>query len=325
MAATTLARPGVARWPALGTTATVAVTQAASLPAARATVLAELDRIDRAASRFRPDAELSMLNAAADRTPGTAHPVSPLLAEALAAALWAAETTGGAVTPTVGAALVELGYDRDFALVDAQGPALRRFTRPAPAWRSVHLDRAAGRVTLPPGVRLDLGATAKALAADRAARGAAAAAGCGVLVSLGGDLATAGDCLDGGWPVRVTDDTAASLDGPVLPPGQTVLVRSGGLATSSTTVRRWRRGEASVHHLVDPWTGRPAGGPWRTVSVAAATCLDANVAATAAVVLGERALGWLAERRLPARLVEQNGTVRTVGPWPGDDPGEDAP
>lgn len=87
MAATTLARPAVAQWPALGTTPTVAVTQAAGLPAARAAVLAELDRIDRPASRFRPDAELSRLNAAADRVPGTAHPVSPLLAEALAAAL----------------------------------------------------------------------------------------------------------------------------------------------------------------------------------------------------------------------------------------------
>jgi thiamine biosynthesis lipoprotein len=171
-----------------------------------------------------------------------------------------------------------------------------------PGWRVVKLS--AGTRRMPAGVTLDLGATAKALAADRAARAAAAAAGCGVLVSLGGDLATAGPASR--WRVRVTDDHAAD-DG-----GETVEIAGGGLATSSTTVRRWAGG----HHIVDPATGAPAAAPWRTVSVAAATCVDANVASTAAIVLGAGAPGWLAERRLPARLCARDGEITRVAGWP---------
>ena len=164
------------------------------------------------------------------------------------------------------------------------------------------------------GVELDLGATAKALAADRSARAAHEAAGCSVLVSLGGDVAIAGDAPPGGWSVRIADDHAAALDGP----GPAVALSGGGLASSGTTVRRWRSGDAELHHIVDPRTGRPADTPWRTVSVAAASCVDANVAGTAAVVLGDAAPAWLAERRLPARLVARDGGVLCVAGWPED-------
>jgi thiamine biosynthesis lipoprotein len=161
---------------------------------------------------------------------------------------------------------------------------------------------------VPAGVVLDLGATAKAYAADRAAGAAAATAGCGVLVSLGGDVAVAGACPPDGWTVRLADDSAA--DGRDLP---SVRISSGGLATSSTEVRRWRRGGVGVHHIVDPLTGLPADSPWRTVSVAAASCLDAQIAATATMVRG---LDWLVPTGLPARLVHTAGDVRTVGGWP---------
>jgi thiamine biosynthesis lipoprotein len=135
-----------------------------------------------------------------------------------------------------------------------------------------------------------------------------------VLVSLGGDIAMAGAAPDGGWPVLVAEDHAAPLDGP----GPVVRLNGGGLATSSTTVRRWRRGGAELHHIVDPATGLPAAGRWRTASVGAATCVDANAAATAAIVWGERAPAWLAERRLPARLVATDGAVVRVAGWPED-------
>ena len=302
---------GEATWRALGTTALVLSTDPAGIDTARGTVERELDEIDLAASRFREDSEVSRLAAAGGRT----VPVSPLLAAAIAAALRAARLTGGAVDPTVGTALAELGYDRDFAEVrSAPGARPPLVTvRQLPSWRAVELDVGAGTVRVPAGMMIDLGATAKAFIADRAARLAADAAGCGVLVSLGGDVAIAGRAPADGWRVLITDDHARAEG------GQLVAIRSGGLATSSTTVRRWRRGGLELHHLIDPMTCTPVDGPWRTVSVAAGCCLDANVASTATIVLGERGLPWLARTGLPGRLVARDGTVHCVGGWPQAD------
>jgi thiamine biosynthesis lipoprotein len=182
---------------------------------------------------------------------------------------------------------------------------------PAPGRDAVHLDRVRGIVRSAPGVELDLGATAKALAADRAACAAAAAAKSPVLVSLGGDVAVAG-APPGGWAIRVTDDHRDD----VAARGQTVAIRDGGLATSSTTVRRWRAGGRELHHIVDPRTGVPVAEHWRTVTVAAATCVGANAAATAAMVRGRDALAWLESLRLPARLVRPDGSLAATSSWP---------
>jgi thiamine biosynthesis lipoprotein len=301
-----------ARFPAFGTTAVVAATDASSIDRACAAVRDVIDAFDRACSRFREDSEISAVNAAC----GGVVRVSDLLLEAVQAALRAARLTGGDVDPTVGEALISLGYDRDFADLGAgRLPALAR----VPGWCWVRVDEGARTIRVPRGVKLDLGATAKALAADRAAGAAFAAAQCGVLVSLGGDIAIAGLAPAAGWRVRVTDDHAAGIEAP----GQWLTLRSGGLATSSVTARRWHASdeqgrEHSVHHLLDPATGRPAAGPWRTVSVAAASCLDANTASTAAIVRGERALDWLGEHGLPSRLVDHEGVARHIGGWPAD-------
>ena len=301
---------------ALGTTATVVVTppDQNGLEAARAAAAAEAMAMDRAASRFRSDSELSGVN----RCPGQDVATSELLIEAVEAALRGARLSGGLVDPTIGAAIRLLGYDRDFAAVDPDGPPLQLAARPVPGWRTVTVDRDRGTIRVPDGVELDLGSTAKALAVDRAARSAwlatAAGADAGVLVSLGGDIAVAGTPPLGGWPIRVTDDHA----GPIDAPGQTVTIRSGGLATSSTTVRRWQRGDVVLHHVVDPRTGRPAAPWWRTVTVTAASCVDANIAATAAIILGPDAPAWLERRHLPARLVRVEGSVHVVGDWPTD-------
>jgi thiamine biosynthesis lipoprotein len=179
-----------------------------------------------------------------------------------------------------------------------------------PGWRTVRLDHQAQTIQLPSGVILDLGATAKALTADRAAEEAAGACGCEVLVSLGGDLAIAG-APAGGWRVRVTDDHRGADE-----PGQWISVSSGGLATSSVATRTWQMPWGPAHHLIDPATGTPAGGPWRTVTVAAASCLDANSASTAAIVRGERAEHWLPSMGLPSRLVGCDGSVRHLAGWP---------
>jgi thiamine biosynthesis lipoprotein len=268
----------------------------------------ELAAIDAACSRFRPDSDLSRANAEAGT--GRPTPVGALLAEALEAALRAARLTDGVVDPTVGPALIALGYDATFASIARNGPD--PVLRPASGWRSVGWDPALRLLHLPAGTALDLGATAKALAADRAARAAAAAAGCGVLVNLGGDLSVAGRPPEGGWRTAIADDHAGS-GGPV------VTVRSGGLATSGTTVRAWRRGGRARHHIIDPATGDSAPEVWRTVSVAAADCVDANTAATAAIVMGARAVEWLRVTGLPARLVRSDGTVQCLGEWPADD------
>ena len=292
------------RWAALGTQASLVVSDPRALAAARRAVETELEAIDLACSRFRADSDLSRLNAGAGRP----VQVGPLLFDAIAVALRAAALTDGIVDPTIGHALILAGYDRDFALI-AAAPA-RLVAAQVAGWRVVSVDPGRGSVRVPRGVRLDLGATAKALAADRAAAAATAAApGTGVLVNLGGDIAVAGPAPAGGWAVRVADDHRAPPDAP----GQLLSLDSGGLATSSTTVRRWGR---EAHHIIDPRTGRPAISPWRTASVAAATCVDANTASTAAIVLGEGAPAWLDARGLPARLVEHDGRVTAVGSWP---------
>ncbi|HWF57099.1 MAG TPA: FAD:protein FMN transferase [Candidatus Dormibacteraeota bacterium] len=295
-------------WRALGTTVVVAVSDDHALEAARDAVAAEVDALDRACSRFRADSDLVHLNAAG----GLPVVVSPLLAEAIRVALRAARLTDGDVDPTVGGSMAAIGYDADFATLAREGGGPEVRYRPAGDWTAVVITESPALVTMPAGTVLDLGATAKALGADRAAAAAQAATGAGVLVSLGGDIAIAGPPPEQGWPIHVTDDHTASPDAP----GQSIALHSGGLATSSSTVRHWRRGGLPVHHIVDPRTGIPAQSPYRTISVAAATCVDANTASTAALVRGGRAAVWLESSGLPARLVTHDGVVLHLNHWP---------
>ena len=295
---------------ALGTHAVLAVLDDPLLGDAMAILTAELESIDAACSRFRPDSELSRVNAAE----GEAVHVGPVLFEALRVALRAAIASDGLVDPTIGKALRLAGYDRTFSLVATRSAPFRaRFVR-GPGWRVVELDEERRTVRVPKGVELDLGATAKALAADRAAAAISTATGTGTLVSLGGDVAVAGPAPEGGWPIRIAEDNAAPLD----TPGPVVSVTAGGVATSATTLRRWSTTSGELHHIVDPRTGRPASTYWRTATVTASSCVDANVASTAAVVLGESAAPWLEELRLPARLVRSDGAVCCVAGWPAE-------
>jgi thiamine biosynthesis lipoprotein len=306
----------VAERGALGTTARVVVWPPRNLGVACAATDDVLAALDQQASRFRVDSELSWVHAAG----GGLFMLSDGLAEAVGVALAAARWTGGLTDPTVGEALISLGYDRDFAAIDpyseppgapapAPAPAPTSTPAPAPGWQLVRLDGPLLRI--PPGIRLDLGATAKGVGSDRAVRAVMSAVGeGGVLVSLGGDIAVAGTPPRDGWPVTVAEEPDR------VGPSQVVRLTGGGVATSSVTGRRWRRGGATLHHIVDPRTGRPADGPWRTVTAVAATCADANAATTAAIVAGARAEEWLTAVGLPARLTGHDGRVRCLGGWP---------
>ena len=313
-------REASASWQALGTGVQVIVTSAGQLAAARGMLEADLAAVDLACSRFRADSEIVALDRAMGGADAGPVAVSPLLAEAIAVALRAARLTGGDVDPTVGAAMNAVGYDRDFSLVQRDGPAVRLTVKTVPGWRQVEFDEQARLLRVPPGVRLDLGATAKAWAADRSAARIAAALGCGVLVSLGGDIAVSGQPPAGGWRIRVQDISGRPED-PPAGPSTVVAIHGGGLATSSTVARRWRRGGDLLHHILDPRTGLPAAPVWRTVSVAAASCTDANIASTAAIIKGHAAPAWLAGLSLPARLVDEAGQVRTIGGWPAETAG----
>lgn len=301
------------------TTATLVVTDATALRAARVELDDELASIELACSRFRPDSEISRLL----RTPEVEVELSPVLNDAISAALRIASATGYLVDPTVAAAVIALGYDRDIGVlremldrtlaVSSVGAATAA-TRPAPgAWRILH-DPERRLITVPAGIGLDLGATAKALAADRAAARIALRTGSGVLVGLGGDVAVAGEAPVGGWTIAIADDHRAAEAAPQT----TVAIAAGGLATSSTVARAWRTAAGMRHHLVDPRTGDNPTPYWRTASVAAASALDANAGATAAIVLGDQAPAWLTARRLPSRLVDVDGVAVALAGWPDE-------
>jgi len=303
--------------PIWGMTATLTVTDPSRLTAAAAVLTEELAAVDEACSRFRPDSEISR----ALRRPGREQRVSPLLNEAIGAALRVAAATDFLVDPTVGGAVIALGYDRDFADLTrpgdgAPGRAIAGpfGVGPAPgAWRIQH-DAARHTLLIPAGVGLDLGATAKALAADRAARRIAHREQVGVLVSIGGDVAVAGQAPAGGWRIAIGEHHRTAE----AERNELVAITAGGLATSSTTVRAWATPQGPAHHIIDPRTGWNPETCWRTVSAAAASCLDANAATTAAIVLGARAPAWLRRHQIPARLVFLDFSVVTAAGWPAD-------
>lgn len=300
------ARPpvhGTSTWRLWSTDARLVVTDDRHLDDARALCDRILAAVALVADRFDPSSELSTL---ADD--GRPHGLSPLLADLVAEAITAASLTDGAVDPTVGAALIDLGYDRDIELIQRSGGLAAR-VRKVRGWQTMRLE--SDTLTLPAGVVLDLGASAKASAADRCARAVAAATGAGALVSLGGDIATAGPAPAGGWQVDVQDL-------PTDAPARITLPSGWAVSTSSTRHRTWHQGDQPRHHIIDPATSLPVEDTWAAVCVVARTCLAANAASTAAVVKGRAALGWLEAVGLPARILQTDGQVHRLGGWPED-------
>jgi FAD:protein FMN transferase len=293
---------------AIGTVATVVVQDDRAAGLAERILRAKLDAIDRACSRFRSDSELQMVHAHAGRV---VH-VGSLLFEALEVAHSVAVRTHGAVDPTVGNAIGALGYDRDMGEMGWRPPVPPAALGRVAGYMHVDLDRAARTVRIPRGVRLDLGSSAKALVADQAASHIAHEVGSGVMVSIGGDVAVAGPPPAQGWAVGI----AATSATPASEVDQVVAIRSGGLASSSPSVRSWMAGDRPVHHIIDPLTGDSAVPYWTLVSATGASCVDANALTTACVVWGEQALRHLPEYGQAVRLVRHDGLTLSRHGWP---------
>lgn len=263
-------------------------TSPAAMPEALPIVREMIDAVDSTCSTFREDSDISRVNANA----GEWIDVDPLFATILGQTLELAAATQGRLDPSVGTRWLSLA-DTDIRLRSAD-------------YRQIELRGT--QVRIPGWMRLDLGSIAKAWCADEAAAKAAAATGYGVLVGLCGDIAVAGPAPSAGWTIVCGDDHR----NPGAGPSSKVIITDGGLATSSTRVRRTHYGA----HVLDPVTMRPITGPWHTVTVAAATCAQANAAGTAALVLGSEAAAWLSSRKLPARLVRADDYVQMTGGWP---------
>jgi len=291
----------------------VTTTDAADLDRAVDQVHRVMSEVEAAASRFREDSDLARINAAAGRFVS----VSALTLDLVGLSLDVAERTAGAVTPTVGAALERLGYDADIEVVAARdardardargardaGPAEAPCAAPSAA-ASVRLDHELRRVGVGRGVRIDLGALAKAYAVDEALRRIGPRADGAVLVGIGGDLCVHGAPVDG-WPIAVSETAGG--------PAETVMIEFGALATSSTMGRRWAGGR---HHIVDPRTGHSTDGPWRTATVWAPTAVEANILSTWLLVDAEAAERALAADPRPVRAVTSAGVVRAQHGWP---------
>lgn len=283
----------------------VTVTDARTLADAKQQLIDLMADVSRAVDRFRPDSDLSRINAAA----GHLVPVSGRTIALVDVALDAAAETGGAVDPTVGTHLKGVGYVRDIEEIRGRKVSVEHSSKDLPQadWTRVRVNHELGLVGVPAGMQLDMGATSKAWTADVAAHRIANSLNTGVLVEIGGDVAVAG-AKKNPWQILVSERAGE--------PGQRIGLTRGGLATSSTTARRWRTGDKEVHHIIDPRTGVPADGPFRTATIWAPSAVEANITSTAAIILGDEAPGYLLDMGYAARLVDQDGHVTTLGDWP---------
>jgi thiamine biosynthesis lipoprotein len=296
--------------PAFGTTLSYWVTDARQQERVEWVVRSWVETVDAACSRFRDDSDLARAN----RGAGGAVRVSPVLLDAVEAASAMARLTGGLCDPTVGRAVINAGYDRSFDLL----PKVREERAGGPdrggRWHEMLIDRAASTITIPEGVSVDLGGSAKGWAVDTALELCWLELGqdapsVGFCISAGGDMAVAGPAPQGGWPVRL----AEALDSQGTPDDDWVALRAGAIATSGALRRRWTMGDGEAHHIIDPRTGAPGQSCWRLVTVMASHCLVADTAATAAWLLGAEAPAWLGSTGLQGRLLALDGTITRVG------------
>jgi thiamine biosynthesis lipoprotein len=261
-------------FPAMGTRVRLLGTPGAPLRAAQDLV----EDLEARLTRFDPSSELCRLNA----DPRETVPASPALRDAVRAAVNGAHVTGGLADPTLLGALVRAGYARSLVgrpradLRDALAAAPEpRPAAPHPdaAWRAVYVDDVAGTIARPPGTELDLGGSAKGLAADLAIELLAPYGPCAA--DLGGDLRVHGD-----HEVLVLDPLTQE-------PVDRVALHDDAVATSGIDRRIWwGPGGVPAHHLLDPSTGLPAWTGVLAATAKAPTAALAEALAKAAVLAG---------------------------------------
>ncbi|HEY4032449.1 MAG TPA: FAD:protein FMN transferase [Ktedonobacteraceae bacterium] len=255
-------------------------------------------------SRFLLESELTHLN----RLSGKSVIVSELLFTVMCRALAAAQATDGLYDPTLLNQLVQLGYDRSFDELPAVQSASEHLNSPGGRWRDIHIERAVRLVKLPPGINVEFGGIAKGMAVDAALESLRQEGIDTALVNAGGDLAVLGvPPQENQWPIEVQGKTRSW----VIP------LHHGAFATSGVARRRWQQGAYMRHHLIDPRTGLSAQSGLWSVTVAAANCEQAEVAAKVAFLLGvEQGCEFLRRHFLAGLLVQEDGTWMSVGSWP---------
>ncbi|HEV2954092.1 MAG TPA: FAD:protein FMN transferase [Candidatus Dormibacteraeota bacterium] len=292
-------------FPCMGTVVTV-LAPAAAFEHALKLVETLFENWDLCFSRFKTESELSRLN----RSAGVETAVSPLLFLAAAKAMTAAEISDGVFDPLLLDQMLRCGYDRTFTDIPTNGPALDAQAHPGGAWRGMRLDPARRTVRLPAGTGMDLGGLVKGMAVDAALTGLRRAAVACAAVDAGGDLAVMGlpPGLDS-WPIEIETGWKKEV----------VPLRRGALATSTVGKRRWNRGGVAQHHLIDPRTGSPAeSGVW-SVSAAAPTCAEAEIAAKVALILGSEAgCQFLESNRWAGLITSATGESHRAGGWPSE-------
>jgi thiamine biosynthesis lipoprotein len=263
-------------------------------------------------SRFRPDSELSKINARS----GALTQISPDMLGLLIRARELHEASGGIFEPAVLPALEAAGYNRSFEEIKASDEGATFAPQPRHSFSSLCIEAAASTMQMPRGMRIDLGGIAKGYTVDVIAQQLHATGA--ALINAGGDVRAIGaGATGGGWLIYVSDphDESTVLD--------EVTLRDQAIATSTTAVRRWRRGERPMHHLIDPRTRLPAETGVVSVTVVAGTATEADVFAKTALLLGlAEGRRFLERRDTPGLFVLPDGVVVATDGWPGHVKGE---
>jgi thiamine biosynthesis lipoprotein len=263
----------VDRFPAMGGETEVQISAGSS--ADLASVRSVFEAHERTMSRFLPESELCALNAAAGRP----FVASPLLFDVISEACGWACVTGGVFDPTLLDALEAAGYDRPFERISGSAAVLDRPKAQAAGWRAIAFDFDRDTITLPAGVRIDLGGIGKGYTVDRVIE--ALPAETSAMVNASGDLYAAGDGPEGdGWRIGVADPFEPARD------LATIVVRDRGVATSGSAKRSWAAGDVRYHHLIDADERTSSRSDLLAVTVLAPSATAADVLAKTAFLLG---------------------------------------
>ncbi|GAC1515010.1 MAG: FAD:protein FMN transferase [Chloroflexota bacterium] len=295
----------VARFRAMNTDISLLAAGADSALFARAEELTRqiFERVEQCLSRFRPDSELCALNRAA----GTPFVASSLLLHAVSLALDAARATKGIFDPSVLPALEAAGYDRSFEQVVSRSGSV--LVPPALTdYRTIRVDRSRSTITLDTEQRIDLGGIGKGFAIDLALDATSFLSN--RCLNAGGDIAVRGTPTgEGGWTIDLED--TGDTGGPM-----SIRISDSALATSTVSRRCWTRGSNQYHHVIDPRTRMPSTSPVRSMTVVAGSCVEADVAAKTALIMGGDGLDFIHRRGMHALAVQRDGTVLRTPHWP---------